>query len=65
MKYVITLIYIMYIAVYVYSSHMTSVEPDKPLWGYICTFVFGYLAIWSIKLYTKYSEENKKNSEEN
>jgi len=55
----------MYIAVYVYSSHMTSVEPDKPLWGYICTFVFGYLAIWSIKLYTKYSEENKKNSEEN
>ena len=54
----------MYIAVYAYSAHMTSVEPDRPLWGYICTFIFGYLAVWSVKLYTKYSEEKEKKDEE-
>ena len=65
MKYVITLIYILYITVYGYSAYMTSVEPDRPLWGYICTFIFGVLTIWSVTLYSKYSKEHKKKSEEN
>lgn len=64
MKYVITLIYVMYITTYAYSAYMTSVEPHKPLWGYICTFVFGFLSIWSITLFQKYYKSGEKNSEE-
>jgi hypothetical protein len=54
----------MCIAVYVYSAHMTSVDPNNNLWGYICTFVFAVLSIWSVNLYTKYSKKDEKNSEE-
>ena len=64
MKYVITLIYIMYIAVYVYSAHMTSVDPDRPIWGYICTFIFTFLSIWSIRLYSGYNKKDEKNLED-
>lgn len=63
MKYVTTLIYILCIFSYGYSAHMTSVEPDNKLWGSLCTFIFGFLAIWSVVLYSKYIKE--KNSEEN
>ena len=59
----ITLIYIIYITVYGYSAHMTSVDPENALWGYICTFVFGVLSIWSVNLFTKYSLEKEKNPE--
>jgi len=64
MKCMITLIYIMYIMIYIYSAHMTSVDPENTLWGYICTFVFGFLSVWSINLFTKYSLEKEKNPEE-
>jgi hypothetical protein len=65
MKYVITLIYILYIIVYGYSTYMTSVEPDNKLWGFLCTFIFGFLSVWGVILYTKYFTEKEKNSEEN
>lgn len=64
MKYVIALIYILYIIVYGYSAHITSIESDNKLWGYICAFVFTVLSIWSVSLYTKYFKDKEKNSDE-
>jgi len=63
MKYVIILIYAFSIIVYGYSVHMTSVEPDNKLWGYICAFLFVIVAIWSVKLYVEYSKKNEKDTD--
>lgn len=56
----ITLIYIIYIVVYGYSTYMTSIEPENTYWGYICVYIFTFLAIWSIRMFS----ENSKNNEE-
>jgi quinol-cytochrome oxidoreductase complex cytochrome b subunit len=64
MKYVIIVIYILLLTVYGYSAHMTSVDPDNNLWGYICTLIFTILAILSFILYEKYSKNTEKDSED-
>ena len=63
MKYVIIFIYVMYFIVYGYSCHMTSTEPENTYWGYICTFIFGFLFTWSISMYTKNQNSNKDNKD--
>lgn len=63
MKYVRILIFIIYFIVYGYSCHKTSTDPNNLVWGYICGFIFGFLAIWSVILYGKYYG-HKKNSED-
>lgn len=60
MKLVKALIFLMYLIVYSYSCYMTSVEPDKKIWGYICTAVFGILFVMIVSVFTK----NQKNNNE-
>jgi hypothetical protein len=43
MKYVKIIIFIMYLIVYGYSVHMTSVKPDETYWSYICIVAIGYI----------------------
>jgi hypothetical protein len=62
MKYVKVLIFIMYLFIYGYSVHKTSVAPDEIIWGYICVGVFGFLFIWLVSIVVEFS---RKNSEEN
>jgi hypothetical protein len=64
MKYVITLIYILYIIVYGYSAYMTSVAPNELRWGYICVFVFAFLFIWGVSIFTKHSNTNSEKKPE-
>jgi hypothetical protein len=61
MKFVKAIIYLLYLIVYAYSVHMTSVEPEKKLWGYLCGVIFAYLfiSIVSIVVKQKKSDENK------
>jgi hypothetical protein len=64
MKYVKVLIFIMYLFVYSYAVHKTSVAPDETYWGYICVGCFVYLfmtlASFVIKLPNKKSEDSSK-----
>ena len=55
-------IYMIYFIVYGYSAYMTSVEPEKNVWGYICVFTFGIVAIMAIN---QFANSSKKNSENN
>ena len=50
----------MYLIVYVYSCYMTSVEPNRNIWGYICTGVFVVLFIMLVSVFTN----NQKNKNE-
>jgi hypothetical protein len=71
MKYVIIVIYILYLLSYGYSAYMTSLEPHNSLWGYLCTLIFCILAVISVSLYAKNSkkeiqnDENSENSQKN
>ena len=62
MKFLTGLIFVIYFIVYGYSVHMTSVEPDRKIWGYICTIVFGIIFSWGVSIIIK---SNKKNNNEN
>ena len=48
---------------------MTSVEPDKKIWGYICAVVFGIVFSWATSIFgkndKKKTEEKNENNEEN
>ena len=59
MKFLTGLIFVIYFIVYGYSVHMTSVEPDKKIWGYICTLVFGIVFIWGVSIFVKKQGKNK------
>lgn len=63
MKYVIISAYILLFGLYGYSAHMAISHPEKILWGFICTFVFGFISIFSVYLYAKNSGKKTNNSE--
>ena len=63
MKFLTGLIFVIYFIVYGYSAYMTSVEPDKIIWGYICVLVFGIVFTWGISIFVKH--EKKKRDENN
>lgn len=63
MKYVKIFIFIIYLIVYGYSCHKTSITPDEEIWGYICTAVFGGLFIFVVKEIIKYDTKKKKELE--
>jgi hypothetical protein len=65
MKFVKTTIFLMYLIVYVYSCYMTSVEPNKIFWGYICAGVFGVLFIMLVSILAKNQKKNLENNKEN
>ena len=53
MKILKILLVIIYAIVYSYAVWMTSVEPQNPKWGWICTLIFGIAAIWGLSIFTK------------
>jgi len=55
-------IYMIYFIVYGYSAYMTSVEPEKTRWGYICVLT---MLIMSIMAINQFANSSKKNSENN
>jgi predicted ferric reductase len=63
MKYVIIVIYILFLSSYGYSAYMTSIEPHNSLWGYLCTLIFCILAIISISLYAKNAKKEREDDE--
>lgn len=65
MKFAKAIIFLMYLIVYVYSCYMTSVEPNKVFWGYICTGVFVVLFIMLVSFFTKNQQNNSENNKEN
>jgi len=60
MKYVWIFIIIIYLIVYGYSAHMTTIEPERNIWGYICTLVFAILTLIGIHLYSKKTDKDEK-----
>ncbi len=63
MNFVKGLIVIMYLIVYGYSVHKTTVEPERPIWGWICVTVFLILAIWAIGAFAK--SQHKPHNDDN
>lgn len=47
------------VTIYGFAVHMTSVEPDKSIWGYICTVIFGIVFWWGISIFVKHQPKNK------
>lgn len=64
MKYLTIFIYIIFFIVYGYSCHMTLINPDEIIWGYICAIAFGLISIFSVNIYIKYDKEKRKNNED-
>ena len=64
MKVLRILMFAIYFFVYGYSTYKTSVEPDRLVWGYICTLVFGILCIWAVNLFANSSNNKKKENDE-
>ena len=64
MKFLTGIIFVIYFIVYGYSVHMTSVEPDRKIWGYICVVVFGIVFTWGISIFTKNQKNNQENKQE-
>jgi len=58
-------IYIMYFIVYGYSAYMTTVEPEKTRWGYICVLTFAIVALMGISDFVNSSKKNSENNSEN
>jgi uncharacterized membrane protein len=53
---------ILYLFIYGYSVYKTEVEPQRPVWGFICAFIFFIFAIWTVSEYVKYNDStNNKN----
>lgn len=63
MKIVKVIIYILYLLVYVYGVHKTTVAPDEIIWGYICCGVILYLFITTVKFIINYSNKYEKNQD--
>jgi hypothetical protein len=51
-------IYIVCLIIYIYSAYMTMVEPNNNLWGFICTIIFGFVAITGTIQYIRYQREH-------
>jgi hypothetical protein len=47
-KIIKVLIIMVYATVYAYSAWMTTIEPERSLWGWICTGLFAAGAVWLI-----------------
>ena len=69
MKYVKVIIFIIYLFVYCYSVHKTSVAPNETYWGYICVVCFGYLFVTLVSfvnsIHPKNSEKKSEDPEAN
>jgi len=65
MKYVKISIFILYLFIYGYSEHMTSVRPNELIWGYICAGVFPFLFLWIVSIVIKISSKNSEKNSEN
>ena len=64
MKFLTGLIFVIYLIDYSYAGYMASVEPDKVIWGYICTLIFAIVVPWGISIFVKHNNK-KTNKEEN
>lgn len=64
MKFCKAIIYAMYLIVYAYAAHKTTITPNEIIWGYICVFIFGFLFIWTVAMIIKNSEKKSENTEE-
>ena len=60
MKYLKISIYIACLIIYVFSAYMTAIEPNNNLWGYICTFVFVFMAIIAVIQYVNNLKKKEK-----
>jgi len=65
MKFCKAIIYAMYLIVYAYAAHKTTIVPNENIWGYICVFIFGFLFTWTVAIVIKNSGKNSENKEEN
>ena len=63
MKFVKAIIYALYLIVYAYAAHKTTVEPDKTYWGFICVFIFGFLFTWTVAIIVKKDKKNQNNED--
>jgi DMSO reductase anchor subunit len=59
MKFLTGLIFGILLIIYGFAVHMTSVEPDKVIWGYICTIIFGVVFTWGVAIISKHQGKNK------
>lgn len=62
MKFLTGLIFVFLIIVYGYAYYMTSVEPEKQIWGYICAVVFVINFMLAVSIFTKNQKNNNSNS---
>jgi hypothetical protein len=60
MKIVKGIIYTLYLFVYAYGVHKTTVAPDEIIWGYICTGIFGFLFTWTVSIVIKNTKNHEK-----
>jgi hypothetical protein len=60
MKMVKAIIFLMYLISYVYAVHMTSIEPNNDIWGYICGLIFIIFSIAGVTAYSKSMNKEKK-----
>jgi len=51
----------MYFLIYGYSMSKTTIEPNRPVWGYICTLVFSILSIWGVVIFMENNKKDEKN----
>ena len=63
MKFVNAIIYVLYLIVYAYAVWKTSVEPNKVIWGYLCTAIFGFLFTWTVSIVIKNSNKSENKEE--
>ena len=64
MKVVKAVILLMYLISYVYAVHMTSIEPKRDLWGYMCVTIFAILCYAGVIEFSKNSKKNNNEKEE-
>lgn len=51
----------LYAFIYGYSVYKTGVEPERPVWGWICALVFLISCIWLISEHIKNEYGNNSN----
>jgi Co/Zn/Cd efflux system component len=59
MKFVNTIIYVLYLIVYAYAAWKISVKPEETYWGFLCVAIFGFLFTWTVSLVVKNDKKNK------
>jgi hypothetical protein len=63
MKLLKAIIYALYLIVYAYSAWMTTVEPTKTYWGFLCVAIFGFLFTWTVSMVVKNHKPPENNQE--